>query len=652
MRERDNSPSSSGLGDAPSLSDQLSAGRPFEPLLKFATADLYRQSPFRNLSVPIDATPRELARHVEKIKLEIELGTSARGRMRPFALDLVLDTDTVRDCLQVLRDPVPRFIFEYFWFWPSDWMPSEQDEALKSLEKGKAHDALNLWLQRERTGDIAAAHNIAVFFHIKATEPSLEDNPSHTWREAYRRWRHLADQDDYWDFFSLRLRAVNDPQLTLAILRNFRATLPTALAKIALEMALSDCMRHDIESASALIEISKEGPGDLADWQKALDLVILPIRSRIDHAVDRACEMFKANKREGVSAVKTLVEATLPQVSVLELFYGLTSEEFLHASDSVVTTCINAGVAYQKETDDDTGFLSALQAAGGFKASKEVSERLASNRAIAEGNLSYAKFIQPLEKAVALVQASTKKAKEKFMGLRGIPFTHLAVIQREAPVEIYRKACVIVAVALRGLSVGAYNEESDFDTAEAAITCAMPLVQHDPTITAQLEKDLAHIKSSRPSPWRYVTQPLLFALRHPFLTLIAICFVVAIINKNDSPSPAPRPTPYRSTTPAPNYQTPQEPTPSSTTGSGNTYYIPHNMTAQFNAKKQRLEQLESQIQTSSAYIEAQRRALNQYDQNAVDSFNQQVNSHNLLLAEHRRLVSEYNSDLELYGRRR
>jgi hypothetical protein len=640
MNASDNNPSLDNSEERPHSSAAPSAFNPQETLLRLATADLYRKSPFRLLGVYVDATARELSRHIERLKLEMELGTGVQPKSRTIFHGTPLDADTLRDCVQILKEPIARFGFEYFWFWPEDWMPAGEDESLRALAAGKDAEAMDAWLQREKSGDVAAAHNLAVFFHLRALENHSIGKSAGPWRESYRRWRHLADQDEYWDFLALRIRVVNEPQLTLGLLRGFRATLPVALAKLGLEIAINDCETDNFASAAEVIAITKEGPGDLADWGKAVELVSLPLRKRVDHAVDRACETTKSDKREAPSAITSLIQATKGPMRIMEMLYGPNNEEFLHLADSLVTTAINAGVAYQKETKDNAGFLKILESAEPFKPSKEVAERLSGNKEIASNNLAYAAFIPPLESAIATAVGCAQKPRNQLKAMRQAPYAELDRIRREASSEVYQQGCVILAAALRSLSIDAFNNDNDFDTAAEAITCAMSLVKGDSKATAQLAEDLAHIERSRPVKRGIAAQIGLFALGNIRLTLGLIVLVVIIFSANSS----------KTTSPSQPYQ----PSPSQPPSSGNSgqYSIPRNMSAQFRAKKERIQQLEVQINSSSSSIDNRRLLLNTSDQFAIDSFNQMVERHNALLAQHRQLVAEYNSELQQYGRQR
>jgi hypothetical protein len=627
---------------------------PLPPLLKLATRDLYLRNPFCRLGLPVTATAREVGRRVEALKLELEFGGDAVQPKSGFGFVGPLDPDVLRDCAQVLRDPVARFVYEFFWFWPSSWSSGTRDAALIDLGQGRIVEAVGWWEAAEGRGDVSASHCLAIYHHFRALEGAAGRRGGESLREANRRWRGLCDREEYWDFLRERLDGVQDPQLTAGFLARFRETIPLAVAKIALEQVLAIHESGDVELSLALLEASKTGPGGLEEWRHAMELVLAPIRERLDHAVAHARERLESDKRAGVEISQVLVRSAEPELARLELFYGVGSNELHHSADAVVTVCINAAVAYQRETDDNQGFLAALEAANEVDVSGAVVERHAENIRIARANIAYQSLVEPLEKELNRIIEFGGVPRQKLAALRAGPIVMLEKIKREATRDTYEKACISLTVALRATAIKAFNDHKDFDTAEAATRLALSLVSGNKELETQLQEDLGVIERNRPSVGKTLRAILGYGLRHPIQSLFCCFLLYAGVSAVMEPSSGnrPRSAPTQS---SPSYvgspvSTPGPTVPSSV--SGGTYSIPRNMTGSFNAKKSQITSLETQIDSTKRMIESRRILLNNYDQSAVDDFNRMVERYNALVESHDRLVEEYNSDLARYGRRR
>lgn len=650
----DDEHSSQSAAALPSSGGWSGGSGPLPPLLKLATRDLYLRSPFCRLGLPVTATAREVGRRVEALKLDLEFGGEAAQPKAGFGYVGPLDSDVLRDCAQVLRDPVARFVYEYFWFWPSAWSSGTRDAALVELGQGRIFEAVGRWEAAEGRGDVSASHCLAIYHHFRAIEGAAGRRAGESLREANRRWRDLCDREEYWDFVRERLDGVQDPQLTAGFLARFRDAIPLAVAKVALEQVLVIHESGDVELSLALLDSSKTGPGGLEQWRQGLELVSAPIRDRLDHAVAQARERLNSDKRAGVEISEGLVRTAEPELARLELFYGVGSNELHHSADAVVTVCINAAIAYQRETDDNQGFLAALEAANEVDVSGAVVERHAENIRIARANITYQRLVEPLEKELKRVVESGGVPRQKLAALRAGPIVMLEKIKREATREAYEKACISVTVALRSTAISAFNDYKDFDTAEAATRLALSLASGNKEAETQLQEDLGVIERNRPSVGKTLRAILGYGLSHPIQSLFCCFLLYAGVSAVMEPSSGnrSRSTPTQST---PSYvsspvSAPRPTAPSAT--SGGTYSIPRSMTSSFNAKKAQITSLEMQIDSSKGMIESRRIMLNSYDQSAVDDFNRMVERHNALLESHRRMVQEYNSDLARYGRQR
>ena len=84
-----------------------------------ASPELYRVNAFRITGLPVDATARDIAKQLEKMKIAEKLGAATTRQGGPLPLVPPPDLDAVRQAMQRLRDPEGRLVDEFFWFWPS-----------------------------------------------------------------------------------------------------------------------------------------------------------------------------------------------------------------------------------------------------------------------------------------------------------------------------------------------------------------------------------------------------------------------------------------------------------------------------------------------------------------------------------------------------
>lgn len=205
-----------------------------KPLIEAATKDLFRRNAFRITGLPVDATPRDVGRHADKLKMMIELGHGASAHTSAFPLNPPATADQIREATQRLKDSEQRIIDEFFWFWPEDFGQSQNDPAIQALVRGDSGAALQRWRDDE-TG-MVAQHNLAVFWQLAALEREhklLSGGPDadhrreieDCWRSSFKYWERLAGDDRLWDMVAARIRQLDDARLTTGFARRMRASL-------------------------------------------------------------------------------------------------------------------------------------------------------------------------------------------------------------------------------------------------------------------------------------------------------------------------------------------------------------------------------------------------------------------------------------------
>jgi len=83
-------------------------------------SDVYRINAFRVTGLRVDARPRDISRHLEKLEMIAKFGQS-NGNLGPLPLDPPPSPDNLREARQRLNDPQRRIIDEFFWFGQTNW---------------------------------------------------------------------------------------------------------------------------------------------------------------------------------------------------------------------------------------------------------------------------------------------------------------------------------------------------------------------------------------------------------------------------------------------------------------------------------------------------------------------------------------------------
>jgi len=478
-------------------------------LINAATRNLYRNNAFRITGLPIDATNREISKHVEKLKMMAELGQTQIGDKGAFALNPPPTTDDIREAIQKLKDPELRVIDEFFWFWPAEFGKGQQDPAIQALAKNDSHTAHQIWrdeIKNNRTDGIVAKHNLAVLWHLHSLESELEllstDIPKEPnqelseternwrenfyktpesktqektpdihgvkketeghWRESFKYWEHLVDDDVLWGKVGERIRQIDDARLTVGYHRRMRCALPEALDKINAELALLHAEKGNLVMARFHVQLMRETNQGLDNVEKTADLVLSPVKSRLRSQIQQTKKLCDNNPEKADEAARDLLKHARPLLDLFELFYDKTSHVRCDLFDEVANAVTDAAVDHQKKSGDNKTFITLLEQAQQLANSEELKLRINNNLRIGKDNLAF----EHLEPAYALLHSidnSKETILEKLDRIKHelIPklktFENERFSNREALDKLYSSA----ALTIRSLSIDANNNLDD-----------------------------------------------------------------------------------------------------------------------------------------------------------------------------------------------
>ncbi len=387
----------------PSTSDVLPNIPDCKPLLALCTPSLYAENAFRITGLHVYATARDIRRRQEDLKT-VEGSTDWQDEHKhALSLDEPPTPDQVITAFLKLQDPERRLIDELFWFWPLTVGGGKQDEAIHYLKTGNASQACQIWesTPRHRTHEgLAALHNLAVYHHLVAIEwearsqqarskkPKAKDLPQilEHWDKAVTYWETITDEDAFWQIFTDRIRAMDDPRLTTGFTRRLRATFPIAFDQINALLAAAYAEVGHFEHARRHVKYMEVTQADQDDVEKTIRTVFAPLEKRVNLLVEHAVADSRKTPQNGLTNARHLLQATKEPLSVAQglLDEGHTIRTILF--DSVAEACFSCLIAYGNKTEDWQPCSDLLTELETLAVSKEAKTRIRDNRDIARKN--------------------------------------------------------------------------------------------------------------------------------------------------------------------------------------------------------------------------------------------------------------------------
>jgi hypothetical protein len=370
-------------------------------LLNGVGLDLYRVNGFRLTCLSVDATPREVARHLEKVEMLQKFGQPVK-LPGPLQLDPPPDGDALREAKQRLNDPQRRIIDEFFWFWPDRLGESRTDEALIALSNGDAQRATELWIRNENDHSEAnvAMHNLAVFSHAwaldlenKALLRSLSEQERQLrdkhWRVAFSRWRILLSHAPFWSRLAARIHQLDDPRLTTAAAEGMRESLPLALLSINAQLALRAAERNEVEESGRHRTMMLNSGFGQKIVDEAMSKVVREVRQRIKVLCRTSESQADRNPESANESTRNLVRDTKPLLKVLQclLLPGHPVRDGAH--DEVALCALACQIPFGNKTQNWEECMDLLNLAFPIVVSETARKRIEENAKIVQGNVEY-----------------------------------------------------------------------------------------------------------------------------------------------------------------------------------------------------------------------------------------------------------------------
>jgi hypothetical protein len=256
---------------------------------------LYRNNAFRVTGLPTDVSNRQVRRHREETQNPYYVTPVPDGDVPLPPSD---DPDALRAAFEVLRDPLARLVHELFWIRPDQ--PS--------------------W------------HEHAVFAHCRALEATTPDGWVESgdtwgdWRVGLRLLAQAFAAEETWEWVRRRAAEIDDPRLSVAVLRALRERLPEHVIGVSVTLAVraAGVVPEDAPGHMAALERGGFEPRLVRDVARA---AVEPVTARIRSACETAREPAPS---AGLSAASALLDETTSALATCAAVLG---------DDDVVGAC-------------------------------------------------------------------------------------------------------------------------------------------------------------------------------------------------------------------------------------------------------------------------------------------------------------------------
>lgn len=364
-------------------------------LKEVATPQLYRANAFRVLGLSVTVDGAEMNRQQKKLKILEKLGgAAAHSQSGILSLSPPPDSEELRRAGQRLQDMQSRIVDELFWFWPSDHRNGDADAAYKAVGEGRLHDAHQHWCrQKEQPATLAVAvHNIAVLNHALAldiehasTNVNAGDSPAESkarahrdkcWAVALAHWAAFAGNESGWNYVLSRAEALDDPRLTSGFIRRLRHSLPDAILSININLAVRAAKRGDVDATKRHLLYVRSSGFDLHLVDSLLEREVSPMVEQ----VRSICEPIAGRSKASPQAANQLAASVLKDCQILltgiSSFFGKEHHLRQKSFDLVASTVRGCMIDYGNATEDWNGCVPLLKKAASLALDGALQSRL------------------------------------------------------------------------------------------------------------------------------------------------------------------------------------------------------------------------------------------------------------------------------------
>lgn len=330
--------------------------------------------------MPVLVGAREVAKRVDELKLAAEFGIAQPDWS--FGPAQALSSEVIRGAAQDLKEPGERLIWELFWFWPESFpAEDETDAGLAHLARGESEEAVALWERSSSEGRLVGVHNLAVYYHMKALELELQEQPDEEalvelWFKALRYWEEVVAAEDFWVRLGARVKSMADARVRPVFIEQLRASWSEALARICAQLALDRARKGLANRASLHAALVTHIHGDTDEARRTLEECASPITRRIDGRILEYRNRLARSESPNLDEARLLLRQSREDLSMVALLCGRTSDFYVEVSDGLADAALDGVVAFQRRTQDDCACLPLLTHLLDFEMLPELRSRV------------------------------------------------------------------------------------------------------------------------------------------------------------------------------------------------------------------------------------------------------------------------------------
>ncbi len=481
----------------------------FAPLIETAGPLIYRNNGFRITGLPVNASERDVARHLKDLSKLAKVGLAAGPRRSP--LPLSPDDGAIQLAVERLKDSELRLVDEFFWFWPPEWNQPIEDDLLAALGRGDIDGAANI-LMRQTTRDQhkkVATHNLAVLYHAAALDLEFDSKLRQLsdedlkkrdvyWLRAFRYWQSLIDHDGFWEHFSSRIAQLEDPRFTAG---QIKGSLPLALALIVAKLAMRAAEKGDSTEATRYLHLILDSGIDQQTISEAMVRVARPLRERIKALCGDAKNNAGRDPARAEEVFDDLLRQSMPLIDVMRFLLNentSTGAQLIEeACDEVASFLNDELTSLANRTHEWDVCAHYLIKAKSIAVNPFLKERINESLDAVLENAAYQQIKSCLDDLLGEIDGVLKSSlspEAKFRNLSEIAQRRLAPIKEEwgETSDAFATACNLLAGGLRSVAVELHNDAKQYQLALEAVNLALSFCR-DRDLKQQLKAERLEI---------------------------------------------------------------------------------------------------------------------------------------------------------------
>lgn len=484
-----------------------------DSLLSLAHPRIYDVNAFRLTGLPVDATGRDVARHVEKQLVAQKLGVKNGAEAQIFGPSEPPTVDSIRAAAHQLKDPEVRLLHELFWLWPMPNATGTEDSAVEAIRQGNLGGAVQIWTRDERdTGNgIVGTHNLAVLYHCLALSweailPPVEQRDENAkrldeyWEAGLTRWAELCRSDAFWGRVVTRIRTIDDPRLTTGVALSIRAALPTAICLVGAKTAVQVLGRSNKSRAEAIISMIR-GAFSSSVTDKCFRTAAGPAQETIKALCGAAQDEVKRAAERGDQVTEKLLTESRRSLDTVDLLLKPGDPSRDAVFDQVALCGIDCMIPFANATKKWDLVVTVTEKLVGLAVGPTAQDRLKTNLETARGNREGARQESVFAPIVALMDGIMKELSpiRELSRLKAEVWPRVAALQQRNDVsrEEFELLATRLGWAFRAVALELWNDLKSWAYASEALSLAAMLAFSD-ELRSKLRDDRIILDRNKP----------------------------------------------------------------------------------------------------------------------------------------------------------